>query len=234
MSISTTAVIGITVYNSKDEFQYYPDDYLKAVRLFGAIPVLMPPGEPNSEQLIRSLDGIILTGGGDINPKCYAQAPHDELYWVNDEQDNYELTIARQALNLNKPVLATCRGMQVINILLGGSLHQHIPDHYGDCVWHRSPKNQAVNHDVYLEQDSGLAQALGATKFSVKSWHHQSISQLASGFRAIGFADDGVIEAIESEAYPNLVAVQWHPEIDNQDNSQQQKLFQSWLAKCTG
>ena len=232
MSTSATPLIGLTVYSSNDVFQYYPNDYVDAVRLFGGIPLLLPPGDTNAEKLVAQLDGVILTGGGDINPANYDQACHSQLYWVNDEQDTYEFTIAKTALDLNKPILATCRGMQIINTLLGGSLHQHLADEYGESVLHRSSKNLCVDHEINVDVNSNLADMLGCARFSVKSWHHQSIKELAAGFRAVGFADDGVIEAIESDAHPDLMAVQWHPEIDNENNVLQQKLFQSWLKKC--
>ena len=232
MTTDKSPLIGLTVYASGDQFQYFPDDYINAVRACGAIPVLIPPCEPNYEKLVSLLDGIILTGGGDINPNLYSGESHSQLYWVNDDQDESEVKIARIALDLKKPILATCRGMQVINILKGGTLHVHLPDNYGEAVLHRLKTNQAVDHEVTIDENSNLAKLLGATQISVKSWHHQSIKDLASGFRAVGFAHDGVIEAIESDAYPSLIAVQWHPEIDNQDSCQQQKLFAGWLSKC--
>ena len=233
MTKFASPLIGMTVYNSKDVFQYYPNDYINAVRLFGGIPVMLPSGDANVNKLISQLDGVILTGGGDINPLKYNETSHSELYWVNDEQDKYEFDIADAALNLNKPVLATCRGMQIINTLLGGSLHQHLADEYGNSIQHRSSKNRCVEHEVKVDQHSDLADMLGCVRFSVKSWHHQSIKTLARGFRAVAFADDGVIEAIESQAYPDLIAVQWHPEIENENNELQQQLFQCWLNKCS-
>jgi len=225
-------LIGLTVYNADDQYQYYPDDYVRAVRICGGIPVLLPPGESNYSKLVDLLDGVILTGGGDINPACYSGESHPQVYWVNDDQDISEMNIAEIALDLKKPVLATCRGMQVINTLLGGTLHQHLPDNYGDAILHRLEINQAVDHDVIVDKGSTLAKLLGEVQFSVKSWHHQSVKELATGFRAVGFAEDGVIEAIESDEYPDLIAVQWHPEIDNNSNHLQQKLFQGWLNKC--
>ena len=233
MTEDNTPLIGLTVYSADDKYHYFPHDYVDAVRVCGGIPVLLPPGESNPADLVCALDGVILTGGGDINPQRYSGEPHPQIYWVNDGQDESEFKIAQTALELKKPVLATCRGLQVINILMGGTLHPHFPDQYGDNVLHRTDNNQAVEHSVNLDQASALARLLGEVQFSVKSWHHQSIKDLADGFRAVGFAEDGVIEAIESDDYPDLIAVQWHPEIDNQNNGVQQKLFQCWLSKCT-
>lgn len=232
MTECKSPMIGLTVYSADDQYQYYPDDYVKAVRICGGIPVLLPPGESNYAKLVALLDGIILTGGGDINPACYAGEHHPQVYWINDEQDVSEMNIAKIALDLKKPVLATCRGMQVINTVLGGTLHAHLPDNYGDSILHRQEENLAIDHDVIVDKESMLAKLLGAVQFTVKSWHHQSIKELARGFRAVAFAEDGVIEAIESEDYPDLIAVQWHPEIDNKNNHLQQKLFQGWLNKC--
>lgn len=232
MNTQRLPLIGLTVYSADDKYHYFPHDYVKSVRLSGGIPVLLPPGESRNTDLIRALDGVILTGGGDINPQRYSGEGHPQLYWVNDGQDESEFNIASTALEMKLPVFATCRGLQIINTLMGGSLHPHFPDHYGDDISHRSEANQAVEHLVTLESDSALARLVDEVRFTVKSWHHQSIKDLANGFRAVGFAEDGVIEAIESEDYPDLVAVQWHPEIDNENNGVQQKLFQRWIAKC--
>ena len=116
-------IIGITVYSSDDEKYYYPADYIRSIRLAGGVPVLLPPNEPDVNKLVNSLDGIVLTGGGDINPERYNGDYHKELYWVNDLQDEAEMQIAQIALDCDKPLLATCRGLQLINILLGGTLH---------------------------------------------------------------------------------------------------------------
>ena len=132
MTINKSPLIGLTIYNSDDQYQYYPNDYINSVRVCGGIPVLLPPGDSSTSKLVSFLDGIILTGGGDINPAYYADQAHPQVYWINDEQDKSELNIAEIALDMKKPVLATCRGMQVINTLLGGTLHQHLPDNYGN------------------------------------------------------------------------------------------------------
>ena len=225
-------LIGLSIYNANDKYHYFPEDYIQAVRNTGAVPLLLPPNETNLERTVQALDGIILTGGGDINPASYDGVCHSSIYWVNDEQDQSECRLAEIALMLEKPILATCRGMQIVNVLLGGTLHAHLPDIYGEHVAHRHAEDKAAEHQVDLLDDSTLANLMGINKFSVKSWHHQSVNKLAPGFRAVGFAQDGVIEAIESDAYPNLFAMQWHPEISAKEDVIQQELFNKWIQLC--
>ncbi len=232
MSNTKAPLIGLTVYSNKDKYHYFPEDYISAIRNAGGMPILLPTGETEYTELIKSLDGIVLTGGGDINPGRYNGEHHESIYWVNDSQDESELKLAEVALEYQKPILATCRGMQIINVLLGGTLHPHLPDSYGEKVAHRHAEDTAIDHQIDILDDSRLAKMIGTTRFFAKSWHHQSIDKLAERFRAVGFAEDGVIEAIESDLYPNLTAVQWHPEIGAQEDSIQQGLFNKWLEIC--
>ena len=225
-------VIGLSVYDDKDKYHYFPNDYINAVRKGGGVPILLPPEETNIARIIETLDGIILIGGGDVNPQRYNGAEHSTIYWINDQQDKTELKLAELGLKSEIPILATCRGMQIINILFGGTLHAHVPDIYGEQTLHRHAEDEAIDHQIKLTEDSNLAQLLGVSSFSAKSWHHQSIDKLAQNFKAVGYAEDGVIEAIESDEYPNLIAVQWHPEISAKDNPLQQKLFDEWLGLC--
>ena len=232
MNKHQSPLIALSIYNANDKYHYFPADYIKAVRVAGGVPLLLPPDEVNLEQTVQSLDGIILTGGGDINPARYDGVDHPSIYWVNDEQDKSEFRLAEIALKLEKPILATCRGMQIINILLGGTLHAHLPDLYDKQVAHRLAEDKAAEHQVNLLENSRLANFIGAANFTVLSWHHQSIDKLAPGFEVVGVAQDGVVEAIESDAYPNLIAVQWHPEISANTDVVQQNLFNQWVNVC--
>lgn len=232
MNNHQSPLIGLSIYNASDKYHYFPADYINAVRITGGVPLLLPPDESNLERTVQALGGIILTGGGDINPASYEGENHPSIYWVNDEQDQSEYRLAEMALKLEKPILATCRGMQIINVLLGGTLHTHLPDVYGEQIAHRHAEDKAAEHQVNLLEDSRLAKLMGATKFSIKSWHHQGVDKLAPGFRAVGYAQDGVIEAIESDAYQNLFAVQWHPEISAKVDVTQQELFNKWVHLC--
>ena len=232
MNSARAPLIGLTVYDDKDKYHYFPNDYINAVRKGGGVPVLLPPEETNSLRIIENLDGIILTGGGDVNPERYDGANHSAIYWINNEQDETELQLAELGLESGKPILATCRGMQIINVLFGGTLHAHVPDIYGENTLHRHAEDKAIDHKIELVKNSKLAQLLGVSSFAAKSWHHQAVDKVAENFTAVGYAEDGVIEAIESDEYPNLIAVQWHPEISAKDNLLQQKLFNEWLSLC--
>jgi len=171
MSNIKAPLIGLSIYNEQDKYHYFPEDYIRSVRKAGGIPLLLPPGESNYHQAIDSLDGIILTGGGDINPLRYNGGSHESIYWVNDSQDESEQIIADVALELQKPILATCRGMQIINVLLGGTLHPHLPDVYGEDVLHRHAEDKAVDHRIDVLENSRLANLIGSTQFFAKSEH---------------------------------------------------------------
>ncbi len=232
MNKAQAPVIGLSVYSADDKYHYFPHDYINAVRRAGGVPVLLPADEPNISKLINALDGVILTGGGDINPERYNGADHPAIYWISDQQDKTEMDLANAALKYQKPMLATCRGMQIVNVLLGGTLHAHVPDVYGESTLHRHAEDKATEHQIEVAQESKLIQIFESNSFLAKSWHHQAIDKLADNFKAVAHAPDGVIEAIESDQYPNLIAVQWHPEICAGTEPLQQKLFDQWLNLC--
>src|SRR5581483_2895399 len=135
--------------------------------------------------------------------------------------------LARRTL----PMLCICRGMQLLNVALGGDLVQHIPDHFGERVLHRRPERLPVTHPVRLEPESRLAHLLGATELVVRSFHHQAVGRLGAGLRAVAWSPDGVVEAVESERHPFVVAVQWHPELDALGDAGPLRLFEALVAR---
>lgn len=196
----------------------YTDSVLRA----GGLPVILPP-LPNDDiaTLIDRLDGIVLTGGGDMEPGRYGEEPHPEIRKTNSARDEFEIALVHEAKTHRLPVLAICRGLQVVNVALGGTLIQDIPsamgstDHgvRGDAVYH-------AHQPITIDANSLIAKATGATELMVNSIHHQAVKDLAPGFREVAWANDGVIEGIqhEDDEWP-LLAVQWHPEFlgDNCD-----------------
>ena len=144
---------------------------------------------------------------------------------VNAARDEMEIVLARRLLERRLPTLAICRGLQVINVAFGGTLFPHLPDHFGEKVLHGVPPHEAVGHEVELDGDSRLRQLLGSDRLVARSWHHQAIDQLAPGFRIVARAPDGVIEAVERPGQPELVCVQWHPELSAAEEPVQQRLF---------
>ena len=180
----------------------------------GGLPVLLPPSGGVAGVLPR-LDGLVLSGGGDLDPALYGAEPHAEAGAPNPARDSAELELCKAALASGLPMLGICRGLQVINVALGGTLHQHLPDLVGNDS--HSPEEAGYgSHKVSVASGSQLAAILGRSEAAVPTHHHQAIDRLGAGLVATAWTDDGMIEAIEwqpgSTTAPFMVAVQWHPE----------------------
>src|SRR5262249_56185937 len=185
-----------------------------AVGVGGGIPMGVPPVEGETAGL-DVVAGLILPGGGDVDPSHYGGDRHDANYGISQERDRFELALARAAIaRPSMPVLCVCRGMQLLNVALGGDLIAHIPDEFGTSVVHRAPQLDAVPRDVRLDPQRPLARVLPPTEFTVQSVHHQAVGRLGDGLRAVAWAEDGVIEAVETDRHAFLIGVQWHPERD--------------------
>ena len=182
--------------------------YVKAVRKAGAMPVLLPVVDPaDAVAMLEMVDALIITGGADIDPINY-NAPADPRLGATDPvRDAADLAITRAAVDSNVPTLATCRGIQVLNVAMGGSLVQHVDEHMRVDMY-----NEDV-HDVEIDPTSRLATILGAAAMGVNSMHHQVIDRLGTGVRAVAHNHDGHIEAIELDTAPAVLGVQWHPEL---------------------
>lgn len=226
--MSRPPLIGISSYardNGEPPSFTLPCGYVDAVRLAGGVPLVLPPGEADPAKLLDVVDALVLAGGGDIAPAAYGANPHATLYSISEERDHFELELTRAALARPEvPLLCICRGLQILNVALGGTLHQHLPDVVGESVLHRLPPRLPGRHPVHIEPTSRVARILGATEVEVCSWHHQSVERLGRGLHSVGWADDDVIEAVELPEHPWCVAVQWHPEMQI-DEPTQQKLF---------
>jgi putative glutamine amidotransferase len=233
---SRPLVIGISSYARDGDPPAFsvPCGYVDAVRGAGATPLVLPPGEAEPERLLDLIDGLILAGGGDIAPAAYDGEPHETIYSVSEERDRFEFTLARAALSRSEtPLLCICRGMQVLNVACGGSLHAHVPDRFGHRVAHRLPPRRRSHHSVRIDGDSRLARLLLTTQPEVCSWHHQAIDRLGDGLRPIAWADDGLIEAVEHTAHPWCIGVQWHPEMQI-EAPEQRRLFAALVAAARG
>lgn len=220
-------LLGITTYTPPgDPKRSYsiPAEYVEAVRASGAEALLLAAGE--AELCLSRLDALVLSGGGDIDPTLYGGALHEKTYMVDRSRDDFELALLRGALAAEMPVLAICRGMQLLNVALGGSLFAHVPDAFGESVVHRSPPREPVPHAVRVDgRDSRLAAATGFGEIDVVSWHHQAIDRLAPGLAVTAVATDGVVEAVEPVCDAWVVGVQWHPELNAATDSRQAALF---------
>lgn len=230
-------IIGITTYHRTEAGEFtLPGAYVDAIAFAGGIPVLLPPHPADSTPLLMALDGLILAGGGDIDPALYGGEAHPSVYLVDAERDTSELALAKAALSANIPILGICRGMQMLNVATGGDLVTHVPDLYGDRTPHRlDHPRRPVEHTVQISPDSRLAQLLGtsaiAPTISVVSWHHQAVKAIAPAWTVVAQAADGLIEAIEHQQHPWLLAVQWHPEL-SLDAPVHQRFFQGFVSSA--
>jgi putative glutamine amidotransferase len=223
-------LIGITTYGcDSDKGFRLPREYADAVRRAGGIPVLCAPGESHVDGLLDRVDGVVLAGGGDIDPVHYAGRAHETIYGTDPERDASELKLVCGLVERRMPTLAICRGMQLVNVALGGSLVEHIPDEFGETIVHRVPPRNPAEHLVRLEPSSKLAMSLGIREFPVVSWHHQAVRRPAACLVVVGSAEDQVIEAAEMPDHPWLICVQWHPELSAQRDQVQQRLFDQFV-----
>ena len=202
-----------------------PTSYVDAIRTAGAVVVILPPGDREPGRLLDGIEGLVLSGGGDVAPERYSGRQHETIYGVSEERDIFEIELTRAALaRPDLPLFCICRGMQILNVTLGGSLHPHLPDLGTSTVEHRLPERLHSHHRARVESASRLASFLGSTEVTVCSWHHQAIDRLAPSLEPVAWADDGIIEAVELESHPLAIAVQWHPELQMEDPAQQRLL----------
>jgi putative glutamine amidotransferase len=188
--------------------------YPEAIRRAGAVPVIIPPLDTDSiEALLDGLCGLCLSGGPDLHPTVYGASPHPALGPTEPHLDLFEVALVRAAEARELPVLAICRGLQVLNVARGGTLVQDLPSERPSNVVHLQTRvASSPTHDVSLKRDSVVAAALGSADVRVNSFHHQAIDVLGDGLRAVGWAIDGVIEAVEATDRAFTIAVQWHAE----------------------
>jgi putative glutamine amidotransferase len=211
IGVSTSITVG-----THPERAYVNSAYLFAVQQAGGIPVPLPPQlSPHALSTVAGmLDGLLLTGGGDMDPATFGEAPHPTLYDVAPSRDALETSAVGIALDRGLPVLAVCRGIQVLNVALGGTLHQDVGTDPGTPITHgqKEPRDQPT-HAVKLAPDSRLASVMGTDAVEVNSMHHQAVKALGKGLRAVAWAPDQIIEGVELDDPARLVlGVQWHPE----------------------
>jgi putative glutamine amidotransferase len=197
--------------------------YVRAIEDAGGIPVVIPPLASEAiDPLLDRVSAVCMSGGPDIHPAGYGERPHAKLGPTEAELDRFELAVARAADRRGLPILGICRGAQALNVARGGTLHQHLPDVWGSALDHRqkSPGEQPT-HAVRAAGSSLLATVLGDVRIRVNSFHHQAVAVLGTGLRAVAWAPDGVVEAIEAPDRDFVLGVQWHAEClaDREDQS---------------
>jgi len=228
MNKRTKPLIGITT-DFKDKHNSIEEAYSKAVAGYGGIPVLIPTVENQTDYLITiidRIDGLLIPGSRDMDPKHYNEGPHPKLNPMNKERTAAEYIVLESALEKKIPVLGICGGMQFINVFFGGSLHQDIQDLVENPLIHE----KGTVHPVKISEGSKLLRIVGKSEFSVKSYHHQAVNKVGGSLRANAHSSDGLVEGLESEEH-SLLAVQWHPELEDSEISK--KIFESFIIKCS-
>lgn len=208
-------------------------DYTRSVERAGGIPIVLPVVDTSRlDSLLDRLDGLLLTGGTDINPLYYGEVATAALGKLEPERDEFELELTRMALDRDMPVFGICRGLQMLNVVQGGSLHQDVQQSLGVNVFHSHTqfRKWQATHEVVIEPGSRLHQIAGSGRISVNSLHHQAVNRLGDGLKITGRAEEGVVEAVESDAHTAVFAVQWHPEMMAERNAVQQRLFDHFVA----
>jgi putative glutamine amidotransferase len=211
-------LIGITTYVVPAKWGYWdleaalvPAAYVQAVERAGGRALLVPPAKDAVDETLDGLDGLVFSGGSDLDPELYGQEAHQETFGIIRDRDDAELALLSAALERDMPVLAICRGSQVLNVARGGDLVQHLPDVVGDEKHKHDPPGEFADHDVELVEGTRIQGLLG-DRAPVKSHHHQGLGRLGDGLRESARAEDGTIEAVEDPSLRFAVGVLWHPE----------------------
>jgi putative glutamine amidotransferase len=230
-------IIGLTTYRKTAEDSGAPlyglmRSYVKAVAGAGGIPLLIPLGLDTNDlfEILNRVDGLVLPGGGDIDPAAYHGSSHEQLRGIDDDRDRVEINLAREAVKTAKPFLAICRGHQVLNVALGGTMWEDIATQMPGAIRHDYYGNGARTdrpHTVQVRRGSQLAAILNSETVPVNSLHHQGLRDLAPELSVSAIAPDGLVEGVEIEGHPFAVGVQWHPENLVKIDPAMNKLFAS-------
>lgn len=189
--------------------------YTRAIAAAGGVPVVLATDGHGVTEVLAAIDGLVLPGGPDVDPSLYGETEvHPAVYGLNPERDRFEIELARAAVARNLPLLAICRGIQVLNVALGGTLYQDLPDQHPAHANHRQQAAASEPlHEVQLAPGSCLARLYAAARVRANSFHHQGVKAVAPGLRAVGWSPDGLVEGVESPDHDFVVGVQWHPEV---------------------
>ena len=220
------------LYSAGHFMDYTFDDYSEAVRFWGGAAVLIPVAQNREtlQTILRRLDGLILSGGPDINPKFYGEQPLPGLEEIDEDLDRMELEATRIAFARNLPILAICRGIQVLNVSQGGTLYQDIPTQVRESILHtQKADKKTTTHATRIEAKTLLFRVVGRKEIWVNGRHHQAVKDVAPGFVVTARATDGVVEAMEHSSKRFVIGVQWHPEGNWRDDPYSRRLFRAFV-----
>lgn len=228
-------IIALTPYhNTKTDEPYMRPAYLKAIRAAGGIPVILPldAGKEESEHLLSHVDGVLFTGGPDVHPFYFGEETQRFCGNVSIKRDSMELALLKTAMEMKRPILGICRGVQLLNIGLGGDIYQDIPSQFKEDfpIAHTQPFGYEIPaHTVKIAEGTLLAGIAQSKEIRVNSMHHQAVRKVAPGLVASGFAPGGLVEAIEMPGYPFLLGVQWHPEYLWEQDGAARRIFEHFV-----
>jgi len=230
-------VIGITAgkenFGNKISKTCLIDKYIQSITLSGGIPLIIPSGIPQNQidTLLSRIDGVLISGGGDIDPVRFNGKPHQNIYGIDKARDQLEISLIQAVAKNGKPLLGICRGMQAINVALGGDLYTDISDQFPNSLrhdWYPNFPRDLLSHDVSINQGTLLHKIIGSSSTRVNSLHHQAIKCLSEELIPTAISPDGLVEALESNSHPFLIGIQWHPEwLYEMDHAR--KLFDAFI-----
>lgn len=223
-------IIGITPSLRSKVWDDQPGTYCGSVMGSGGLPLLLPPtdNEEQARKLLSTCDGIIFSGGVDINPKHFGEEIWNETVEIDEKRDRSELLLAKLAIEADKPVLGICRGIQLLNVAMGGSLYQDLPSQL-NLIHRQKEAGVTDGHYVNILPGNPLHDAIGESRIKVNTYHHQAIKSVGKGFEIIARADDGIIEAMYMPSRKFVLAVQWHPEILAHTLTQHKAIFDTLI-----
>lgn len=225
--------IGITF--SSEIISGTSENYIHAIEEFGGIPRILYPGVPDSE--FADIDGLLLTGGGDIHPDFFNQKEHEETYNICQERDELELPLCREKIEADLPVFGICRGIQVMSVAMHGDLYQDVPSQFIDPLTHPAKGyGEDSEHEIEIEFGSRLSEIVGKSTDEVNSAHHQAVGEIGEGFVVTARSEDGVIEAMENPSKRFVLGVQYHPERmirTAEFREHRRKLFEAFIEAAT-
>jgi putative glutamine amidotransferase len=238
IGITCSRVVGGAwgVYSQGHFMNYTHEEYCQAIQSCGGAPVLIPVAQTRDtlQTILDRIHGLLLSGGPDVNPKFYGEQPIEGLGEVDEGLDRMELAIAKIAFEKDLPVLAICRGIQVLNVSLGGTLYQDLPAQVKGCLGHSQKADKAVTtHTIQVEEKNRLYQILKKKGIWVNGKHHQAIKDLAPGLIVSARAPDGVVEAVEHPKKKFVVGVQWHPEGTWKGDLNSKRLFRAFIETAS-
>jgi putative glutamine amidotransferase len=238
-------IIGITPSLSQETFAHgtferyvLSDNYANAVLAAGGVPVILPPQDNHANELLGRLDGLVLSGGADIDPAVYGDTEvHPRTYGVSHLRDRFELALLREALDRDLPVLCICRGIQVLNVALGGTLYQDVADQFGADLLHRQ-QDAGIDaaepgHRVTATDGGLLGEVYRATTLETNSFHHQALKDVAPALCVEARSDDGLIEAVSLQTSSFVLGVQWHPEMMFHRHDEHLRPFERLVSVAT-